>query len=95
MKRNAIVAISLVAVAAGAAALTLLYRPPAALVGPRVNAWLVGQAKGMGRDLTIGGQTSVSFLPRFRLRLNDVALSGLDGRPGEQLIKAKGIEVEF
>lgn len=93
MKRNAIVAISLVVVAAGAAALTLLYRPPAALVGPRVNAWLVGQAKGMGRDLTIGGQTSVSFLPRFRLRLNDVALSGPDGRPGEPLIKAKGIEV--
>lgn len=92
MKRKA-VAILLVVAALVLAAVTLLLRPPSALVSARVNAWLAAEVKkATGRDLVIKGPTSVSFFPRARLRLADVALSGADGANGAPLFTAAAVE---
>lgn len=70
----------------------LLVSPPTGLVRDRLVAEIKART---GRELTISGKASMSFLPTFGVTLKDVTLSAPPGMAGPPLIRTESLEVRM
>ncbi len=77
----------LVAAASG----TLIFAPPTGLIRDRLIAEVKSRT---GRDLTIGGSSTLTLFPSFGVTLRDVALSAPPTMPGPPLLVAESLEVQ-